>query len=304
MALNQTSVGSRLTILYRGFLSSCNYACTYCPFAKHTESRAEHARDAAALERFVTWVEARAAPTRVMFTPYGEALVRPRYQRAVTRLSKLEGVDKVVVQTNGSWRLDWLAGVNLSKLGLWITFHPSEVRLERFVRRCTQLLESGVRFSVGVVGMRENLEIIERLRASLPQSVYVWVNAFDRRPAHYYTPETLERLCAVDPLFAFNLRRYRSRGLECRAGESVVSVDADGVARRCHFIHTPLGNLYDADFESKLLPRVCTRGFCDCHIGYVHLHELEPGGVDLYDVFGDGVLERIPMNVQASISGA
>ena len=30
-----------LSILYRGPLSSCNYGCEYCPFAKREESRAE-----------------------------------------------------------------------------------------------------------------------------------------------------------------------------------------------------------------------------------------------------------------------
>jgi MoaA/NifB/PqqE/SkfB family radical SAM enzyme len=300
VALTDPTLETHLTVLYRGFLSSCNYACAYCPFAKHTESRVEHARDAAALERFVNWVEARDAPTSVMFTPYGEALVRSRYQRAVVRLSNLEHVRKVAVQTNGSWRMNWLEGVNLSRLGLWITFHPSETSLERFVQRCTDLLERGVRFSVGVVGLREHLEIIESLRTQLPRDVYLWVNAFDRRGPGYYTPESLERFAAVDSLFALNLRRYRSKGLECRAGHTVVSVDGHGVARRCHFIETPLGNIYDADFESKLKPKPCTRGICDCHIGYVHLRELEPGGPDLYEVFGDGVLERIP----AAYSGA
>jgi hypothetical protein len=46
MALN-------LSILYRGPLSSCNYACAYCPFAKRRESSAELTRDRAALARFL-----------------------------------------------------------------------------------------------------------------------------------------------------------------------------------------------------------------------------------------------------------
>jgi hypothetical protein len=283
-----------LTILYRGFLSSCNYACTYCPFAKHTESRAEHARDAVALERFVAWVTARGTPTRVMFTPYGEALTRSRYQRAVRTLSHLSHVEKVAVQTNGSWGTRWLDEVNLEKLGLWITFHPSEISIERFVQRCSRLLELGVRFSVGVVGLRENLETIETLRARLPESVYLWVNAFDRRGPGYYLPETLERLTAVDPLFPLNLHRYRSRGQACRAGHTTISVDGHGVARRCHFLDAPIGSIHDPEFETRLQPTPCTRGICDCHIGYVHLHRLEPSGVDPYEVFGEGILERIP----------
>ena len=48
MALN-------LSILYRGPLSSCNYGCAYCPFAKHAETAAELDADRRALERFTDW---------------------------------------------------------------------------------------------------------------------------------------------------------------------------------------------------------------------------------------------------------
>ena len=48
--------GAAISILYRGPLSSCNYACGYCPFAKRRETREELAADARALGRFVDWV--------------------------------------------------------------------------------------------------------------------------------------------------------------------------------------------------------------------------------------------------------
>ena len=41
----------KLSILYRGPLSSCNYACDYCPFAKRKESYAQLEVDRRALER-------------------------------------------------------------------------------------------------------------------------------------------------------------------------------------------------------------------------------------------------------------
>ena len=42
-----------LTILYRGPLSSCNYSCNYCPFAKTKNTKAELAADTEKLNRFV-----------------------------------------------------------------------------------------------------------------------------------------------------------------------------------------------------------------------------------------------------------
>ncbi len=278
-----------LSILYRGFLSSCNYACAYCPFAKHTESKVEHMRDAVALEKFLTWVEARGKPTSVFFTPWGEALIRTRYQKAVQRLSNLAHLEKVVVQTNGSWGLRWLEQVNLEKLALWITFHPSETSLEKFTTRANELVRLGVRFSVGAVGIRENLVLLEQLREAIAPKIYLWINAFDRRERNYYSPEALERLTKIDPYFALNLERYKSRGQTCSAGHTVISVDGFGMARRCHFIETPIGSISTPDFEEKLLPKACSRSFCDCHIGYVYLEKL-----GLQEVFAGGILERIP----------
>ena len=280
----------KLSILYRGSLSSCNYACHYCPFAKHQESVAEHARDARALERFVAWVSLQTnLEISVFFTPYGEALVRKRYQEAMVVLSQLEHVQKVVIQTNLSGSLAWLKRANISKIALWCTYHPTQVSRAKFLKRCGELIDRGVRFSVGGVAMTEQINELEQLRRELPQSVYLWLNAFDRRGRNYYTQFNLERLTVIDPLFELNTKRYRSKGQACQAGESVITVDEHGTVRRCHFIDEALGNLYAPNFLSILKTRVCSKGFCDCHIGYVHMPKL-----GLYDVFEAGILERIP----------
>ena len=44
-----------------------------------------------------------------------------------------------------------------------------------------------------------------------------------------------------------------SQGRACHAGETAISVIADGTARRCHFLPAPIGNIYDDDFEAALL---------------------------------------------------
>ncbi|MBC7931699.1 MAG: STM4011 family radical SAM protein [Rubrivivax sp.] len=279
----------RLSILYRGALASCNYGCTYCPFAKHAESAAERARDAGALERFVGWVESRHGDSiSVLFTPWGEALTRVRYQRALIRLTNTPHVEKAAIQTNISCRLDWVEDCDKSKLGLWTTYHPSEVARSRFLAKCFELLRRGVRFSVGVVGLKEYAEEIEALRRELPPDVYLWINAF-KRIANYYEMEDLQRFEAVDPLFHINNRHHPSRGRACLCGESVISVAGDGTVRRCHFIREPIGNIYEQGFEESLRARACTNGTCGCHIGYVHMP-----GLNLYSVFGSGVLERVP----------
>src|ERR1700722_4180125 len=99
-------------VLYRGPLSSCNYGCVYCPFAKNNETYAELADDRSALERFLGWVEKQAArghELSILFTPWGEALIRPWYQDALARLTHLSNVRKAAIQTNISCHLNWLS---------------------------------------------------------------------------------------------------------------------------------------------------------------------------------------------------
>lgn len=278
-----------LSILYRGPLSSCNYGCNYCPFAKHTETRAQHDQDRQALKRFVTWVATqRHHQIAIFFTPWGEALIHRRYQQALIELTRLSHVSKVVIQTNLACRLEWVEGCDKHKLGLWVTYHPSQVPRTSFLARCAELTWRGVRFSVGMVGVKENACEIEEIRSVLPPNIYLWINAY-KREMDYYTTDEVTHFTAIDPLFPLNNQHHPSQGHACRCGETVIAVDGAGTIRRCHFLHTPLGNIYIPGWEQSLLPRPCTSATCGCHIGYVHMPYL-----GLYDVFDGGILERIP----------
>jgi hypothetical protein len=277
-----------LSILYRGPLASCNYACGYCPFAKRRDSPAQLREDRAALERFVAWVVANEAGDRlsVLFTPWGEGLTRSWYRDAMVTLSRLPHVERVAIQTNLAGRLDWVAQADPTTVAFWATYHPGEVTSERFLAQCRRLSALGVRYSVGVVGLPEHYDQARALRAELPAEVYLWINAADGRG---YDAADEARWTAIDPLFGYSVRPHISLGHECAAGESALSVLGDGTVRRCHFIPTPMGNLYDGSYRDALAPRGCTLASCDCHIGYVHLKRLR-----LDEVFAGGVLERIP----------
>ncbi len=278
-----------LKILYRGPLSSCNYDCRYCPFAKRRDNAAQLAADRAALERFVDWVAGRCGDRiSVLFTPWGEALIRRWYQEALVRLSHLPQTPRVAIQTNLACDLNWVPRCDPGALALWITFHPTQITRERFLEKLRRLDDRQVRYSVGMVGLKENLGEAQRLRAELAEHVYLWINAYKDQP-NYYTAEDLRAYETIDPLFLDNTRRYRSLGRDCRAGETVISVDGAGEIRRCHFIAEPLHNIYEPGFEQALRPRRCTNNVCGCHIGYVHLKQ-----PDFYAKYGEGILERIP----------
>ncbi|WP_338894481.1 STM4011 family radical SAM protein [Streptomyces sp. TG1A-60] len=276
-----------LTILYRGPLASCDYDCPYCPFAKRRDSTARLRADRAALDRFTTWARAQTGDRlSVLFTPWGEGLVRSWYRRALVDLSHEPHIDRVAIQTNLSCRTEWLADADPATVALWCTYHPGQTPYERFLAKTRRLSGAGIRFSVGIVGLPEHLEHARRLRRELPAEVYLWVNAAEGRT---YTDEEAALWGDLDPLFHFSRHPHRSAGRLCRTGSTVVSVDGEGTVRRCHFVRAGLGNLYDGSFRAALAPRPCPLTVCDCHIGYVHLETLP-----LYDVFAGGVLERVP----------
>ncbi|MGE3808841.1 MAG: STM4011 family radical SAM protein, partial [Gemmataceae bacterium] len=204
-------------------------------------------------------------------------------------------VRRAAIQTNLSCRLDWLDDCNLDRLALWATFHPTEITRERFLGQCLELDRLGLRFSVGVVGLKEHFAEIEALRRALPPHVYLWVNAYKRQPG-YYDAGDADWLRNIDPLFPVNNTHHASAGKPCRTGRSVISVDGDGTIRRCHFVKVPLGNIYQPGWEDVLQERLCPNATCGCHIGYVHLDELKLG-----EVFGPGLLERIPLMMTEAV---
>lgn len=151
-------------------------------------------------------------------------------------MSRQPHIDRVAIQTNLSCRTEWLADADLDTVALWCTYHPDQTPYDRFLDKTTHLARTGVRFSVGIVGLPDHLDHARSLRADLPDHIYLWVNAAE---GHTYTDEAASTWTTVDPLFPFSRHPHRSAGLPCRTGSSVISVDGEGTVRRCHFVPTP-----------------------------------------------------------------
>ncbi|MCG8425814.1 MAG: STM4011 family radical SAM protein [Chromatiales bacterium] len=280
-----------IDITYRGPLASCNYTCDYCPFAKRHDDSAARDADKAALEKFVDWVDSRQGldTIRLLITPWGEALIRKWYRSAITRLSHMPHVRKVVIQTNLSSPLNWLVDAAVDTVALWTTYHPTETGIEKFVEK-TQLLDQiGIAHSVGIVGKGENRAAALELRRQLNPSTYLWVNAYNDDP-RYYNADDVAFYKGIDPLFELNNQCYKSFDKVCRSGATAIAVDGSGNVKPCHFIHQTLGNLYEGELHDMLAPEFrCSNDTCDCYIGYIHLDELA-----LNTIYGERILERIP----------
>ncbi len=279
----------RWNILYRGSLSSCNYACDYCPFAKTKNTKAELQKDQQELFRFKDWVIGRTENIGILMTPWGEGLIRKYYQKAMTELSHAQNIYRVAIQTNLSCELAWMNDVNKKTFALWTTFHPSQISLEKFVAKCSQLDQMGIRYSVGFVGFKQDFEVLQELRKRLDKNVYLWVNAY-KREENYYHQQDIEFLKSIDSLFEWNTQYHKSFGKACKAGYSTFSVDGEGNMTRCHFIKQKIGNIYDSNMDRYLQRTPCSNQTCGCHIGYIHMDEYQ-----LNNVYEDGILERIPI---------
>lgn len=277
-------------ILYRGSLSSCNYACGYCPFAKTTNTREELIRDRSELDRFVDWIANSRRPIGVFFTPWGEAIIHRYYREAMIRLSWIEDVHRVVIQTNLSGHLDDLSEARSDRLAFWTTFHPSQTDITRFLNRCATLRELKIRCSVGVVGFHEHFEVLAELRRRLPADVYLWINV-PKSSGIVYSEQDLNFLSSIDPYFRWNTQRWPSLGKPCSTGLTSFTVDGHGDARRCHFVDELIGNIYRDNIWNLLRPVSCPNATCGCHIGYVHRDDF-----GLHRIYGEHVLERIPAN--------
>jgi MoaA/NifB/PqqE/SkfB family radical SAM enzyme len=290
-----------LLVLFRTRLEWCNYTCRYCPWnatARRVPAEVFH-EDEARLGRILDRVAQLPESVEFFITPKAEYLVLPYWRQAVGRLLALPQVERVTMQTNLSFELaPFLDSVDASRLALWTTYHPSEVseeELEGLHAKWDLLRRRGVIFSVGIVGTRENLPHLRRLRHRLDPAVYLWVNAYQREP-NYYRPPELDEIRSIDPYFDLNNQDFPSRGRPCTAGQRAVYLDDEGDLRRCFFVGAVIGNLFRDGWRRLAAPEACPRAGCHCYVGHMHIVEL-----DFRSLYGRNLAVRIPQGWAAPV---
>ena len=278
-------------------------ATTTAPTARSPSAAtaAEQLRaDRAALERFVGWVGADPDGDRlsVLFTPWGEGLVRSWYRRALVELSP------PAARASGSpsrptWLPHRLAGRrrprHASRCGAPTT--PARSPYERFLAkaprpgRLRRPVQRRRRRAARAPGATRGA-----LRAELPAR-RLPVGQRRRGPPLRPTPRG-RRLDRDRPA----VRRTAGTPHPASAGPCRTGETRDLGGRRRHGAPLPLraghrsATSTTAPTAPRCAPRRARTTVCDCHIGYVHLETLP-----LYDVFAGGVLERIPTAPTAAV---
>ncbi len=273
-------------IYYRGYLKSCNYRCGYCPFSKNKESQMQIKKDKEALARFINYIENLQNEVSIMITPYGEAMYYQYYEEAVAYLTTINNVVNVGIQTNLSFDINKFIEIINSvngekgKIRLWCSYHPTMVTQEKFIKQCEKLRENNILYSVGCVGVPEEINNLTSLRKKLPIDTYMWVNRQDglRRA---YTNEEKYRLLKIDPLFISQINYNKKNLSECTAGIKSIFIEASGDYYPCHISHKKMGSIY-IDGNTT---RECLAKRCDCYLAYVNTQDCE-------DILGNAKYEK------------
>ncbi len=298
MGKQKTDKGNSQTrgiIQYRGSLKSCNYSCSYCPFSKHPMSDKELGKDKTQWFAFVSSLHEIAARFHIcalQVVPYGEALIHPWYWEGLGDLCGISEIEAVGAQTNFSFSLPEAlkhfehTGGKREKLRLWATFHPEMVSVADFVGKCQKVLDEGIIFCVGAVGVPENLTLLQNLREELPREIYLWINKMDglNRP---YSKKEKEGFTVIDPYFAYQLNPVLSDVSQCRGR---LFVEGDGKLRTCN-ISRNWQMAWEELCQAASFPEPeCGRRVCSCYLAY-------GGRADFAyrDVFGDYSVFRVPV---------
>lgn len=268
-------------VYYRGMIDFCNYACSYCPFAKKRSGEEKIEKEKASLQQLYDRVR-RMQEVELMFTPYGEALVHEFYQEALIRFAKLPNVRAVGIQTNLSLDIEkFLLKIKTpnNKIKLWATYHIEYSNLDHFAESANQLSKH-LELSVGMVASGENLEEIEELRCRLSPDIYLWLNAMDKRK-HSFSKEQIMRHCEIDPMFLYEFRQGREKSLH-------------PFSRCCSYDHLYIDNgvcSSNCFFKKKhLISEHCNdHKRCDCYLGYSNFPD-----TPVANFFGSGLTFRVP----------
>lgn len=296
-------------LYYRGYISSCNYTCDYCPFAKKKYSHIEIQKDKQSLQNFFDFIQKTIfnSTISIFFTPYGEGMIHEYYMDYLVKFAQLEKIKYVSIQTNLSFDHKFLLSklqekeISLDKIKLWASFHSTMVSVEEFGKKANYL-HKYLDISVGIVAIPGAIDKILELKQKLDPKIYLWINGLARQKGKY-SSEDIRALKHIDPLFEYELNNIRLKSTntnkilspstklydECSASRSRFFIEANGDVMPCHVNRKILYNIYHGEEQSFNHKFTCTRKLCDCYLAYSNLEKTK-----LENFFGELLPVRIP----------
>ncbi|WP_433466251.1 radical SAM protein [Spirillospora sp. CA-128828] len=292
----------------------CNFRCAYCvsvnDYAKSNVADWP-AEDQARFEQIVDWIAERPFRLGVRLATLGEPFASRPFLTKAAQLSTRPNVDFVELLTNGSLlkrRLEQLDREgDISKISLWVTYHPTEIPLARFIANARFAQEHFGCFVVvnGLLFPHNEQEIVDLKQAAEQAGLRFNLDlGYDPLTPHGVHTELgamvpilrergedgiarAVRLGAHPELLDLNMAAMRDlRGELCSAGHNYFYIGIRGDVYRCSRYQAldkdRIGNVLDDGFELRLSSEpwtVCGAGFgCGNKEDFLHLRRRDTGG--------------------------
>lgn len=257
----------------------CNFHCSYCVSTgegwekSNTFSWTSESERATTL-KIIEWIGTRDFPISLRLGTLGEPFATAEFLRSLSWLTRQPNINFVETLTNGALlerRLATMAHeTDFSKLSLWITYHSTEIDVERLVRQASFAQKQGAFVVVNALYFPGNESQIGTLRllcdkASLRFNLDLGYDASGEAGTYQSAPEVVEvssdddwlekaiALGAREDVLATTVRALNAPvGLACGAGSDYVFIGVEGDMYPCSRYYElgllKLGNVLDENF--------------------------------------------------------
>lgn len=264
--------------------TTCNYRCPYCFFNDKTQGGMGFLKLQPEYELWAEVIQTAVAkiqrPLMLSIGPRGEALAIPPWWDLLRKLCALEKVRSVAFVSNLSLPIaPHLTGIDLHKIGLTATLHPSQYRdperdFNAFFGQVSWLREHGVRVVVNYVLTPDQIPHFHIYRARFREiGVTMTANLFrgtfnGKLYPDSFTSEELrvarEYLKDVPYIYEYQSHAISPYGHSCTAGRALVFLENDGAVFNCNFARERLGSIYDDQLFVFDENCQCSSTRCEC----------------------------------------
>lgn len=259
----------------------CNYRCSYCYLDHDNRDAKGEARGVRAWQRTMERIIKIKRPLYLAIGTEGEPLVVKPFFDLLRQISPLEHVKGIWFPTNLSRPIEEIAeGVDISKLGLTASLHPSEFSdhdrsLNNFLSRCEWVRENGGDVVINFILTPGQFDLFPAYRwiareRGIPMTANVFKGVYQGKsyPESYTEEEhaLFKEFFEDRPLVHEFMSGRSSRGVPCNAGRDLIHVEAArGAVWNCPFAMEPMGSIWDDDFSVRNCSSPCTTDWCECH---------------------------------------
>jgi MoaA/NifB/PqqE/SkfB family radical SAM enzyme len=277
--------------------SLCNFDCAYCvtqPSRRSAHDNLWVSPDGATrFRRVLSWLAGLPLRIRVRVQTLGEPFVSRDFLDGAAWLTRQENVEFVELVTNGSFRQEqfgqFAEKADPARLSLWMTYHPTQIGLERLIESARTARALGASVVVHGLLFPDTIDEIKNMvaqcaKADIPADVTAGHNYNGAYADRGYVPilEDHQALSMYrdDAVRAAMAQAHkRVYGAPCSAGHDYLYIGPDGGVYPCspyarasqHF----MGSALDPAFVPALRPGPCTpcenKGMCTCKEDYLHL---------------------------------